>query len=285
MGLINSLENKRDFTEVETRLADYILEHAEEISHLSITELAKRTYTSNPTIIRLCRKVGIAGYREFRIEFSAELEKQRYDKSTIDFNYPFAARESTSSIMKSVATITKESIDTCYASLSMQAMGQAARWLCGASHIYIFALGDTYINAIAFSNMLVKLGFHPILVDQYHESMTLSFNATQNDVALLVSYSGCVLDSYKKELKVLKKNSCRTILITSLQETNQVDLLIKFPQKEHEMGKAAGYYSQSSIRYILNCLYSIIYSFDFTKNKERKDIVEEMARKNSKLLH
>ena len=49
-----SQENK--YTETEKEVIDYLMNHLDLLEELSINDLAKKTYTSNATIIRLCRK-------------------------------------------------------------------------------------------------------------------------------------------------------------------------------------------------------------------------------------
>lgn len=53
-----SQENK--YTETEKEVIDYLMNHLDLLEELSINDLAKKTYTSNATIIRLCRKIGRA---------------------------------------------------------------------------------------------------------------------------------------------------------------------------------------------------------------------------------
>src|SRR5579872_988563 len=57
----------------EQRVADFILKHAEELIHLTVTELAERTQTSESTVVRLCQKIGYKGYQEFKIVLARDL--------------------------------------------------------------------------------------------------------------------------------------------------------------------------------------------------------------------
>lgn len=277
MGLINQLEQKRGFTQAESSVADYILAHSEEVSSLSIAELARRTFSSNATIIRLCRKLGTSGYKDFLLAFVSECEKHKFEEYSGDVNYPFALRDGPGTIMKSVMEISKEALDTCYAAVSPQVLNMAARLISEADHVYLYAIGDTYISTAMFANMLIKIGIHSVMVTQYNEGMTVTYGAGNRDVALFVSYSGKLMHSLGKELEILRRNRCRTIFITSLDAFEGIDCLISFPRKEDAYNKTAGYYSQMSIRYLLNCLYGMIYSFNLPRNRERKDQADRLA--------
>lgn len=277
MEIIQKLSIQQGFTATEKALAGYILDHAEEMAGMNIAMLAQRSFTSNPTIIRLCHKLGMSGYKEFRLKFVAELEKQRFETSDVDINYPFGLRDAPATIMKKIAAISQQALDGCYASVSPEEVNRAARMLLNAENIYIFASGDTAISAIGFSNMLMKLGIHPIMANQYDESMAIACNATGKDVALIVSYSGTRVQAIKKELRVMRRSGCRTILLTAADQIENMDLVIHFPAEERQFGKTAGYYSQMAIRYILNCLYGMIYMQDPQRNMEHKYRAETMS--------
>ena len=69
----------------EKDLVRYLLEKPEEASKLSIHVLAERTYTSAATIIRLCKKLGFRGYKEFSSSLNYEIalrSEARKDIST-----------------------------------------------------------------------------------------------------------------------------------------------------------------------------------------------------------
>lgn len=274
MSLIDKLQAQHGFTDTEMQIASFILAHPEDIAQMNIADLTTQTYSSNATVIRLCNKLGVQGYRKFRIQFAAELEKQRSEKRPININYPFSPTESNATIVKNIAELSKEALDSCYAAVPISDLEKAARWLRDAERVYLYAAGDTQISAISFSNMLAKLGIHAVLADQYGESRTFAYGTTSQDVALFISYSGTFLTSIKKVLQTVRRHRCRTILLTSLPHYEGIDHLIVIPAQEKGLDKIATYYSQESIRYILNCLYGLIYSMDFEKNRSRKNRAE-----------
>src|SRR5215472_11895764 len=57
----------------EQRVADFILKNPEELIHLTVTELAERTQTSESTVVRLCQKIEYKGYQEFKIMLARDL--------------------------------------------------------------------------------------------------------------------------------------------------------------------------------------------------------------------
>ncbi|WP_300080036.1 hypothetical protein [uncultured Thomasclavelia sp.] len=74
MSLLKKLELANHFSSSEKSIASYILNNTEEILNLSTIELAKKTYTSPATIVRLCQKLDFKGYNDFKIALSANLQ-------------------------------------------------------------------------------------------------------------------------------------------------------------------------------------------------------------------
>ena len=52
--ILEKLKRMEDFTHQEQAVARYILDHVEEIQQMSTEELARVSYTSKATVVRLC---------------------------------------------------------------------------------------------------------------------------------------------------------------------------------------------------------------------------------------
>ena len=72
-NVIEKLKRQTGFTETERVIAGYILAHSEDMYDLSLSELARRSCTSNAGVVRLCKKMGCKGWRDFQIEFLVEM--------------------------------------------------------------------------------------------------------------------------------------------------------------------------------------------------------------------
>ncbi len=68
MLIEEKLTKQELFTTTEKRIADYIRRNIEATVYMTIEELAKATQHSDSAIIRLCKKMGFSGFKEFRFE-------------------------------------------------------------------------------------------------------------------------------------------------------------------------------------------------------------------------
>ena len=71
--LVRIKELRHCMGESERIIADYLLDEPDAVLELNIRELAGTLYVSPATIVRFCKHLGFAGYREFRQALIYEL--------------------------------------------------------------------------------------------------------------------------------------------------------------------------------------------------------------------
>ena len=76
MELRKKMERAEGLTASERAAADYILKNEAEIGKMPLTALAKSSFSSNSTLIRLCRKLGFHGYKDFQLAWMLELRER-----------------------------------------------------------------------------------------------------------------------------------------------------------------------------------------------------------------
>lgn len=240
---------------------NYINQNQEHIINMSIQDLAKATYSSNATIIRLCQKLGFQGFKDFKLSLIKKIESQKYIHQSVDFNSPFLEQESITEIINNISHLYKNSIDLINAQLDIPYLEKVVVTLMKSERIFIYAIGDSKITAMNFINKLMKINYYPILATENYEETYMSANTTSQDCALFLSYSGNHF-SYKKCLQILKQHHCTTITITAHQNSllyKYSDYHLLIPDKENEQ-KIATFYSQLTFHYLLSIIYSLIYA-------------------------
>ena len=55
-----------DLNTAEKRVADYVLQNAEEVANYTVEDLADKAKSSYATITRLCKRLGYVGFKEFK---------------------------------------------------------------------------------------------------------------------------------------------------------------------------------------------------------------------------
>ena len=272
MSILHKIKTT-SFSNSEKQIANYILEHQEEIATLSINDLAKATYSSNASIIRFCKRIGIDGYKDFRLTFVQELEKARHQQSYVDFNYPIDSTDSAQTIAHKMANLTQATIDHCYQELDRHALERMTALLDEAHLIYFYSIGDSEIRGQSFANKMIKLGKHMLDVNYLSDPLPYAKYASKDDCALFISYSG---EGFEEYLSILKKKHTKILAITAHRNSKLMDYAdeyILIEDLERSSDSIGTFYSQIAFDYILNTLYAMIYSKHYAKNHHNKNTI------------
>jgi RpiR family carbohydrate utilization transcriptional regulator len=68
-------EQTPELSRAEQRVARWVIEHPRQASRATLAEVARECGTSEPTVIRFCRHVGMDGFREFTIRLTEALSR------------------------------------------------------------------------------------------------------------------------------------------------------------------------------------------------------------------
>ena len=245
MDIFARLRDKSGFTDTESKIADYVLEHRCRIRGMSAEALAKATFSSKASIIRLCRKVGLSGYREFQIAVAAQEYRDALREDTRDF-----------------AGAIRAAADDCARSVSEESLRRAAAWIAHARRVYVYAADLSLAGAVC--RMLSGLGVASAVC---HELSGLGVASTapgeippgnlQGDVALVLSHAGSAA-------RALRQRACRVILIAperaaleaAIPEPDtEADIVITIPEPATGADMV---YTQTGFLYILACMRHMV---------------------------
>ena len=281
MLIEDKLIRQDTFTTTEKRIADYLQANFEAAVYMTIEELAKATYTSHSAIIRLCKKLGFTGFKEFRLELGREVHQllAQFDQ-TIDANFPFSEQDDGATIAKKMAELSIQAVKKTQLQIEDQPLDTITEKLTQAKRIFVFAKGDSQITARKFQNKLVKLNKFLILAEEYSDSSWNAANLTKEDCAVFISYSGRI-HHYEKIMSYLKHVGTPTLLLTGNEHSEmakKASMCLVISQGELDFVKVATFSSQIAFDYVLNTLYSIMYAQNYTVNvlnlKEKQQLIQ-----------
>lgn len=261
MRLIDQMR-EGTFTPAKQQVVDYLLNHFSDLATLSIDDLAKKSYTSHATVIRLCQQLKVEGYRELKIALLKELEVHKLMTQKVDYTTPFQSDESIENIEQKMYSLYQESITSIHHSMDIESLKKIATLFLNKKRIFIFAHGDSQITALNFVNKLAKLNLFPVLATQYHEEYSIASHMKTTDFAFFISYSG-QSHSFHECLKILNMKGISSAIVTAHENSilaKYCSYQILIPDYEKE-NKIATFYSQHAFMYVLNNLYALIYHF------------------------
>lgn len=268
MLLRDKLRLQAELTTTEKRIADYILQNLTSIPAINVADLAQNTYTSHSSVIRLAKKMGYEGFRDFRVALSELAHSELYRVEQVDANFPFLPEDSSKEISKKLADLTIDTVQRTYAQLDEQVLTKSADLLANAQRIFLFAQGDSQISGRSFQNKLVKINQFVIIADEYADENWHAANLTSQDCALFITYRARV-PQYERLLNHFLHENIPSVLLTGNSQSKLIQLAtqaIVATQEERNFLKVSTFSSQVAFEYILNSLFSLIYAKDFQKN-------------------
>jgi len=74
VNLLKSIaEAREDLRKSEQKVADYVLQHANDVIHMRIVDLATEANVSEPTVVRFCRALNFDGFQDFKLTLAQGL--------------------------------------------------------------------------------------------------------------------------------------------------------------------------------------------------------------------
>ena len=200
----------------EQRVGEVIVGEPGRAAQLTITELAARADTSETTVIRFCRSVGVDGYPTLRLLVATwsgrNAEAAPRLSPVIDPDDPLdvvVAR-----IGQSVAGAAHETADR----LDLDALAAATEAIVGARRIDVYGVGASGLVADDLQRKLHRIGLSAWAWPDPHTALTSAANLGAADVVVAFSHSGTTGDTLDPLLEA-REHGARTIAITNFPQS------------------------------------------------------------------
>ena len=169
----------------ERRVGQWVLDHPKEAANITLARLARECETSEPTVVRFCRHVGLGGFRELAIRLTEALSRP----ATI-LHRDVGPDDSTSDAVIKVMDASIQSLIEMRAELSSMPIDEAVNAMSSARQIAFAGLGASGHVARDASHKFFRLGIP--CTSLRDTTMILQFAAIveSDDVLVLLSHTG-----------------------------------------------------------------------------------------------
>ncbi|MBT2655250.1 MurR/RpiR family transcriptional regulator [Bacillus sp. ISL-18] len=193
----------------EKKIIEFIEQNPEEIIHLSITEVAERSETSESSIVRLCKRLGYKGFQDLKINLAKEVvapEMQIHEAIEKGDNAVTIKKK----VFQSNIQALYDSIEVC----SDDEILKAVEAIANARLIEFYGTGGSGTVALDAQHKLLKLGIKSFA---YNDSVLQAMSAsvlTEQDVVIGISHTGSNTDVLAA-MKLAKEAGATLICITN----------------------------------------------------------------------
>lgn len=272
MSIMTQLEFELDFSQSEKEIGRYILNHGDEVLSMSVKELAQKTYTSPATIVRLCKKIGLEGYNDFKIKYSAELQYDLHHGDRVDVNFPFDKDDNETMICHKLANLSQEVIAETIKLIDFHVLHQIVELLYRSQNIDIYGSGNSLLAAMSFQHKMMRIQRNVNLKVLHGEQVFMTYNSNKKRIAMIISYSG-ETNELIQFAQTLKEKKTPLIVLTSIGDnrlSHYADYVLNIGSREKIFTKIAPFASQTSMEYLLNVIFSCIFQKDYEQNIQNK---------------
>lgn len=178
-------QSRPSMSRAEGQVADWVLENPRQAAQSTIAEVARRCATSEPTVIRFCRRAGLSGFRELTIRLAESLS--RADSYV---HRDVSADDSAADAMDKVVESSIQSLVELRTELAMMPVSEALDILNLARQIVFAGLGASGHVANDACHKFFRLGTPCSSVTDTPGILQFAAIAEPGDVLFVISHTG-----------------------------------------------------------------------------------------------
>ena len=239
------------------KVGELILEDPAAVTHCSAAELGRRTGTSQATVTRFCRAIGLDSYQHLLIELAQERGRGEVsDWGSAEIGPDISPDDSLERVVQVVGSADLRAIQQTIERVDLDALERAAQALARARRIDVYGVGGSGAVAQETETRLFRIGCQVRGWTEVHGAATSAALLTPADVAIGISHSGATRETLEP-FEMAKERGATTIAITTdprspLAKAADIRLISATSETSFRTGSIGG---RHSVLMIVDCLY------------------------------
>jgi DNA-binding MurR/RpiR family transcriptional regulator len=202
-------------SKTEQRVARQVLESPAAVASWNISTLARECRTSEATVVRFCRAVGLGGYRELRLALATEVgraESGAVAGRTVSSD--IRPGDDLDEVVEKIAFADARAVEETAQQLDLQALHRVIGAIVDAGRIDIYGVGASAFVALDLQQKLHRIGMVPFAWADPHTALTSAALLSPGDVAIGISHSGSTEDTIDS-LTQARERGVTTVAVTN----------------------------------------------------------------------
>lgn len=257
--LTRVLSNYNQFTKAERKVADFIMQHSQEVLFMSITDLADACKVGETTVFRFCKTMHTQGYQELKIQLSLSMKEEPEIKKGEQGENGGGLGSFMPGLLESNYNVLRETDSL----LSRKMLDEILEHMTAARKIVFMGVGSSGMVAMLAANKFLRITDKvQCFADSHMQAMNASLLKPE-DVAMVISYSGSTKDSIAVA-RLAKEAGAYVVAISRFIKSPLMD----YADAALLCGSKEGPLQGSSITAIISQLYimEVLYSGYYSRN-------------------
>ena len=197
----------------EQRVAKVVLEDPASVARRSITEVALAANTSETTVTRFCKAVGVGGYPQLRIALAADTARTEA-RTTRNLGGEISPEDDLAAVIGKVSFADARAVEETADQLEVATLEKVIEVVANAGRVDVYGVGASAFVAADLQQKLHRIGRVCFAWSDTHIMHTSAAVLSPGDVAIGVSHTGATTDTVEA-LRVAREHGAITIAVTN----------------------------------------------------------------------
>jgi DNA-binding MurR/RpiR family transcriptional regulator len=217
----------------EQRVAKVVLDNPGSVARRSITEVADQAGTSETTVTRFCKAIGVGGYPELRIALAADTARTEM-RAERDLGGEIGPEDDLHQVVGKVTFADARAVEETAAQLDVAVLQQVVDVVAAAGRVDVYGVGASAFVAADLQQKLHRIGRVCFAWNDTHIMLTSAAVLSEGDVAVGISHTGATIDTVEA-LRTARQHGATTVALTNFPRspiTEVADLVLTTAARE-----------------------------------------------------
>ncbi|RZS41266.1 RpiR family transcriptional regulator [Herbihabitans rhizosphaerae] len=197
----------------EQRVAKVVLENPSTVARRSITEVAEAAGTSETTVTRFCKAIGVGGYPELRIALAADTARSSV-RAERDLGGEIGPDDELHTVVSKVTFADARAVEETAEQLDTEVLQRVVEAVALAGRVDVYGVGASAFVAADLQQKLHRIGRVCFAWNDTHIMLTSAAVLGKGDVAVGISHTGATTDTVEA-LRVARRHGATTVALTN----------------------------------------------------------------------
>ena len=163
MSVLIKLRDQRNLSEAENQVREYILRYPKRVLEYTVYDLARESFTSPATIVRLCKKLDIKGFSRLKVLLAEETKYFQNIKLNLLDTTTIEKDDSPGAIIDKITNISIKTIEETRVLVNEEELLRVARLMKDANIIDFYGIGASSLVAVDGQFKFMRIGKNVIV--------------------------------------------------------------------------------------------------------------------------
>ncbi|MCI9478564.1 MAG: MurR/RpiR family transcriptional regulator [Lachnospiraceae bacterium] len=264
MSVLIKLRDYRNLSAAENQVREYILKYPKKVLEYTVYDLARESFTSPATVVRLCKKIDVKGFTHLKVLLAEEIKYFQDMKLNLLDSTTIEKDDTPHAVIEKITNIAVKTIEETRVLVNEKEFMKVAHLLEKAVIIDFYGVGASHIVAMDGLFKFMRIGKNVITYQFYDRQYVQAVNSDASHVGIIISYSG----ETKEMLQIagiLQKNGTPVVAVTSCGENslNRVADYNLFVTAKETVFRSGAMASRTAQLYIIDILYALYCSLHY----------------------